>query len=140
MPCASRRCVLQRTLPATLEAVEAFLIEFKRSACPPGTAERFAAELLLREALTNAVVHGCRSAAGKQVRCAIRFKQGDLLIRVEDDGDGFDWRSAQRSRAAAAECSGRGLEILRSYATRVRFNDKGNVVIILKRSQKGNPQ
>ena len=53
----------------------------------------FAAELLLREALTNAVVHGCHAESGKQVRCSMRLKGRRLLIVVDDDGDGFDWRS-----------------------------------------------
>jgi serine/threonine-protein kinase RsbW len=140
MPCASAACGLRRTLPATLEAIEAFLIEFKRSACPAERADRFAAELLLREALTNAVVHGCRSDANKQIRCAVRFGPAVLLIRVKDDGEGFDWRSAQRCGASLTECSGRGLEILRCYATHVRFNNKGNVLTILKRFKKGKPQ
>ncbi len=56
-----------------------------------------------------------------------------------DDGDGFDWRAVLQRRkentatTAATAASGRGLEILLRYATRVRFNEKGNAVTIVKR-------
>ena len=127
-------CELRTALPATLEAIEKFCVEFRqrcqdlrdRAAC-------FATELLVREALTNAVVHGCSADPGKQVRCAMRLNERRLFIAIEDDGDGFDWRAASRNAPAFPDCSGRGIEILRRYATRVRYNDRGNVVTMIKR-------
>jgi anti-sigma regulatory factor (Ser/Thr protein kinase) len=88
---------------------------------------------LLREALTNAVVHGCRSDPSRIVECAVRLRARSLTIAVVDDGDGFDWRSALRREAGTESCSGRGFEIFRKYATRFRFNGAGNVTTILRR-------
>jgi anti-sigma regulatory factor (Ser/Thr protein kinase) len=127
-------CELRAVLPATLEAVEEFFIEFRRRA--RGLLDRvdcFAAELLVREALTNAVVHGCHADAARQIRCSLRLRSRRLLIVVADDGDGFDWRTAWRKTAVFPDCSGRGIEILRKYASRVRFSERGNVVTMLKR-------
>ena len=63
----------------------------------------------------------------------LRLKGRRLLIAVEDDGDGFDWRAAWGNSADLSDCSGRGIEILRKYANHVRYNDKGNVVAMIKR-------
>ena len=93
----------------------------------------FAAELLVREALTNAVLHGSHGDASKNVRCVLRLRRRRLFIAVQDEGAGFDWRAARSATAKVPESSGRGMQILRTYATRVRFNDKGNVVTMIKR-------
>lgn len=61
-------------------------------------ANGFAPELLLREVLTNAVVHGCHTDPRKQVCCSLRVKGGRVLIAVEDTGDGFDWRAGGPNR------------------------------------------
>jgi len=120
-------------MPATLQAVEEFIAEFCRQLqAHLGQSQSFDAQLLAREALINAVVHGCGSDAGGQVRCRVRLKGGCLTILVADSGKGFDWRAARAREAGLAEASGRGIEILRKYATRVRYNDKGNAVTISK--------
>jgi anti-sigma regulatory factor (Ser/Thr protein kinase) len=130
----SRHDDLRTSTPATAEGIEALCGEFRRRCgVLPRHADRFLAELLLREALNNAVLHGCRSDPAKKVRCRVRLQDAKITIAVSDDGDGFDWRAERNGHAPAARDSGRGLEILRKYATRVRFNSKGNGVTILKR-------
>src|ERR1035441_6135746 len=129
-------CEMRAALPATLEAAEKFLIAFRWwGQAILNRAQSFASELLLREALTNAVVHGCRADPGKQVRCSLRLNGRRLLIAVEDDGEGFDWHAAARNSAAFAQCSGRGIELLRLYASGFRYVCRGNRVTILKRFQ-----
>jgi len=125
---------LRRAMPATLEAAEEFFADFRRAS--QGLLDRvnkFDAELLLREALTNAVVHGCDANPNMQVRCILRLNRRRLLIIVQDDGDGFDWRAAWNHAADLADCSGRGVEILRRYANHVRYNNRGNAVAMIKR-------
>lgn len=127
-------CEMRRSLPATLQAVEEFFVVFRqRSQALLDRVDCFAAELLVREALTNAVLHGCHADPSKQVRCSLRLKGRRLLIAVDDDGDGFAWRAAWSNSAAFSDCSGRGIEILRKYANHVRYNDRGNAVTIVKR-------
>lgn len=131
-------CELKTAMPATLAAVEEFFAEFdRRSRMTMARGNRFAAELLVREALTNAVVHGCGADPGKQVRCWLRLRRNHLFIAVADDGEGFDWRAMREVRAALPDSSGRGIEILRRYANHVRFNEKGNVVTIVKQVNRG---
>ena len=130
-------CELRASLPATLQAIEEFLMEFgRRSQSLLVPRNCFAAELLVREALTNAVVHGCRQNPDKQVRCFLRLRSGRLLIAIADDGEGFDWRAARRTRANLPDSSGRGMEILHRYANHVHFNDRGNVVTMIKQLER----
>jgi anti-sigma regulatory factor (Ser/Thr protein kinase) len=138
MDSARIECELRILLPATLAAIEEFFVEFRLRA--EGLLERrncFAAELLVREALTNAVVHGCAEDPAKKIHCRLRLRRDRLLIAVADEGAGFDWRSAREHTALESDISGRGMEIYYRYAQRVRFNDKGNAVTIIKQFEKG---
>jgi anti-sigma regulatory factor (Ser/Thr protein kinase) len=127
------RCEMRAVLPATLDAVEGFVLQF-RSRCQDVEAgdDRFAAELLLRETLTNAVLHGCHGDPARSVRCVLRAKNRRLLMAVEDEGAGFDWHGAWNRAPVQGGSSGRGLEILRRYATRVRFNRHGNAAFVVR--------
>ena len=117
-------CEMRAALPGTLAAAEKFLIAFRWwSQVILNCANSFAAELLMREALTNAVVHGC----------ILRLNSRRMFISIEDDGDGFDWRAASQNSAAFPACSGRGIEILRRYANALRYDALGKRVTILKR-------
>jgi len=130
----SLRSELRVELPATLEAIESFCVEFQRwRAVTCADLDAFSAELLLREALTNSVVHGVAKNPGERVSCVLRVKRGRLLIAIHDGGKGFDWRAAWNRRADASGTHGRGMEILRRYASAVRFNLSGNSVTLIKR-------
>jgi anti-sigma regulatory factor (Ser/Thr protein kinase) len=135
MRCAARvDFEMRRAMPASFEAAEEFIADFRqRSQALLDRVGCFAAELLVREALTNAVVHGGHTNPAKQIRCCLRLKGGRLLIAVWDDGDGFDWHVARADAATSPDCSGRGIEILLKYASRVRYNAGGNAVTIIKR-------
>ena len=127
-------CEMRAAMPATLPAIEEFFVEFhRRSRNLLDRVNCFAAELLVREALTNAVMHGSHADPGRQVRCFLRLRGKRLLIAVADDGEGFDWRASRAHTARFPEASGRGIEILWKYASWVRFNERGNVVTMIKR-------
>jgi anti-sigma regulatory factor (Ser/Thr protein kinase) len=121
-------------LPASAAAVEQFSMEF-RSRYPAVCRLAFPAELLLREALANSLEHGCQNDPAKRILCAVRAKRGRLLIVVGDEGEGFDWRAAMLRRSAVNVSGGRGIEIFRRYASRFRYNAKGNAVALLMRFQ-----
>jgi len=129
---------IRAVLPAILDSVESISAEFRsRSKCTLPPRAGFAAELLLREALTNAVIHGSGANPAMPVHCAIRMRDRKLIIAVADCGPGFDWRGRYGWTADIASCSGRGLEIFRKFATRVRFNARGNAVTIVKVFEEG---
>jgi hypothetical protein len=141
---------LRRSLPATAAAAESFCSEFREwHEREIGGVNAFAAELLLREALANSILHPTESSRAAQsespaaserfvscaVRCTREGKLGRLLIVVSDAGEGFDWRKALRRQPKMAQANGRGLAIYRTYADRFRFNAAGNSIALLKRFQ-----
>jgi len=121
-------------LPASLEAIEEVCVRFHEwRALHCAGLEPFPSELLLREALTNSVVHGASEDPRRKISCVFRARKCRLLIAVKDDGEGFDWREAFNRKVDAGDVHGRGIEILRRYANSVRFNPSGNSVTLIKR-------
>jgi anti-sigma regulatory factor (Ser/Thr protein kinase) len=129
---------LERTVPATLDAVDRLCAEMRGGffqAVP--AAERFAVELLLREALTNAVQHGVKGAAEGVVSCRVRMIRGGIEMCVADSGAGFDWRMRRAEASPPLAESGRGLAILERYSSSLRFNRKGNGVRVTRMFKQG---
>jgi serine/threonine-protein kinase RsbW len=92
----------------------------------------FAIELLLREALNNAVLHGCDESPLLSFSCRLMFSERELTIEVCDDGLGFDWRRKLESIPAHSDESGRGLSIYALYASSIKFNESGNCITLTK--------
>ncbi len=128
-----RRWRLARTLAPTLEAVDALCAEVRRrlkgKASP---ADWYGVELLLREALTNAVLHG-GGGEGFPVRCEVTVGARRVRMVVADKGPGFDWKAHLVSETPESATSGRGLRIYSHYADRVAFNAVGNRVVLERR-------
>lgn len=82
----------------------------------------FSPRLCLEEALVNAVVHGNANEASRRVR--VQFvEQGDTcIVRVFDEGKGFDVDKIQM--ADCATLGGRGVCLIREFMEDVRFNRK----------------
>jgi len=105
----SSRIEWRAQVPATLEAIDRFCRAFQHwSADTCANLDSFSTELVLREALTNSVIHGCAENRRKRVSCVLRVKPGRLIIVIRDAGKGFDWRSAWNRRSSVADTHGRG--------------------------------
>lgn len=69
--------------------VEPIMEMMKEMQCACG--KEFEVETALREALANAIIHGARGDAGKQVQCSVACDEDrGMLIVVRDPGEGFD--------------------------------------------------
>jgi serine/threonine-protein kinase RsbW len=56
-----------------------------------GAGKEFEIELALREALANAVLHGCKADPSKRIECSVTSEEKrGILIVVRDPGNGFD--------------------------------------------------
>jgi serine/threonine-protein kinase RsbW len=88
--------------------------------------DRFAVEILLRESLNNAVLHGCKQDPLLFFSCSLMIAEREVIIEVSDEGTGFDWRSRPETPPDDADESGRGLAIYAIYAHSIHFNDAGN--------------
>ena len=95
-----------------------------------------AVEVAIREALANAIRHGCRGDATLHIRCSFAYEDGDaLLLVVRDPGSGFDpARVADPLDAAnTLNLGGRGILLMRALMDDVQFVDGGREVRMRKR-------
>ena len=81
------------TIPADVMAitplVESIMDQVRDMSCAVG--KEFEIETSLREALANAIVHGCRGDCTKEVQVCIACEENHgILIIVRDPGPGFD--------------------------------------------------
>ncbi|NLE60693.1 MAG: ATP-binding protein [Planctomycetes bacterium] len=87
----------------------------------------FALRILLREAALNAVTHGCGDKPGGQVQMALVFGDADVKLIVEDNGPGFIWENREADFDVTGD-GGRGLPLMKVYASKVSYNEAGNRV------------
>lgn len=123
---------LLRVLPSRLDQVDAVCSEVRALCSRRGWSSlAFALELVLRECLNNAIVHGNGRDPRKRVELELVNRPRWVRVRIADEGPGFDWRAVRRRSLPAGEVpGGRGLPITATYARRVRFNAPGNQITV----------
>jgi serine/threonine-protein kinase RsbW len=102
---------------------------------PRATEFEFAIETALREALANAVLHGCKANAEKLVHCEVSCDpSGSVQITVRDPGEGFDpasLASPLHPENLHAD-HGRGVYLIRQLMDEVQYADGGREVRMKK--------
>lgn len=100
--------------------------------------EMFAVRLALEEAIMNAIRHGHRFDRAKHVRIRFQVTPECLLAQIEDQGPGFDPNAVPdpRDPENLEREGGRGLLLMRSYMTWVRYNERGTCVTMCKHHAK----
>ncbi len=90
--------------------------------------------LALEEAVMNAIRHGHHYDRSKHVHLRYHVTQECLLAEVEDEGPGFNPAAVPDPREPEnlERESGRGLLLMRSYMTWVRYNERGTCVTLCK--------
>lgn len=124
---------MKRTVPASLDALEPVSLELRDALASCSRADIFASELLCREALANAALHGCRLDETRNVVFAAKLRADRLTMMITDEGPGFDWRSVSTHTPGDCDICGRGMAIYECYADRVRFNRSGNRLALVRR-------
>ena len=94
----------------------------------------FGVRLALEEALVNSLKHGHRYDPTKRVLVRYKVVHECALVEVEDQGPGFDPRQVPdpTDPANLERPCGRGLLLMRAYASWVRHNQRGNCVTLCK--------
>jgi anti-sigma regulatory factor (Ser/Thr protein kinase) len=95
-----------------------------------------AIQLALQEAVANAIRHGCRGDASRQVRCSVSCDDsGEVLIVVRDPGSGFDPGAIADPLVTAniLKPSGRGIFLMNELMDHVWFADGGREVQMRKK-------
>ncbi len=134
--------LVEETFPSRLDEVERLCAQMRWALKKHHLQEdAFTLELLLREALVNAVVHGNGEDPALKVACRVSLEEDQAVIYVEDQGPGFDWISVSGMDGADAEqgpdgrledSSGRGRAIMDQYADSVKYVPPGNRLILKK--------
>lgn len=104
------------------------ILAFLQTHALPGFND-FETEVVVREGLTNAVVHGNNEDFQKFVTFDASVSAGFLTMTFSDEGVGFDWRAKLAVENVDPESTcGRGILLMRSYGYEVSANERGNRV------------
>ena len=90
----------------------------------------------LDEAFVNAVKHGNKFDAKKLVRITADVSDGEARFTVEDQGEGFDVNSIPDPLDPdnLFKTSGRGVLIIHNVMDEVKYNERGNRIEMVKKS------
>jgi len=111
--------------------------------------------LVLEEALSNSIYHGNMRGSSMlmehtqnhqdmldlksqdmlqtvgKVHLTLNYRPGSLIIVLRDEGRGFDWRNFAACQPPDSEMKfDSGLKIIRTFSSKVGFNDSGNEITI----------
>ena len=141
MPVCSA-CKLNMTIPADPSAIDPVVdgvLEIARAMkCAPG--KEFEIQTAVREALANAILHGCNNDPTQKIQCIVTCDESaELLLVVRDPGKGFepsrvpDPLSAENIRSH----HGRGIYLINQFMDEVRFEEGGRAIHMRARSAPG---
>ncbi|MGB6200451.1 MAG: ATP-binding protein [Candidatus Acidiferrales bacterium] len=127
----------EATLPAEISAISNAVdtaLGLVRSS-GRGHGKEFEIEMALREALANAIVHGCKNDRTKHVEFGMDFNSaGGILIVVRDPGQGFDPAGLPSPTHADNLHSehGRGVFLIHRLMDEVRYERGGTEIHMRK--------
>ncbi len=94
----------------------------------------FRVQLAYEEAIVNAVRHGNRNARDKTVDVELTCCNERVMIRIRDQGEGFDPEKVPdpRQESLLEVPGGRGVLLISEVMSEVYYNDVGNEVTMIK--------
>jgi serine/threonine-protein kinase RsbW len=98
----------------------------------------FAVHLAIEEAFINAIKHGNKMNADKEVKIGYSVSPDKVEISMTDQGSGFDPEAVPDPRLGENlyKSGGRGLLLMQSYMDVVEFNKRGNRVRMVRYKEK----
>lgn len=96
----------------------------------------------LDEAFVNAVKHGNKFDSRKLVRITAEVSSKEARFTIEDEGEGFDVNSIPDplDPANLFKTSGRGVLFIYNIMDEVRYNERGNRLTMVKKSENASDQ
>jgi serine/threonine-protein kinase RsbW len=125
--------VIKADVGAISPVVDSVMEITRKMGCAKG--HEFEIETAIREALANAIKHGCSDDTSKQVRCCVACDESrGMLIIVSDPGQGFDPATIPSPLAGQQLYSehGRGLYLINQLMDQVWFSGGGTQIHMLK--------
>lgn len=100
-------------------------------------------DVAVREAVANAIKHGNAQDPGKQVHVDLYREGDDVVIRVEDEGIGFDPAQLQNPLAPEnlLKPNGRGIFYMKSFMDDIHYGPRpgGGTIVTLRKKVAGTP-
>lgn len=86
----------------------------------------------LTEAVNNAIIHGNKKDESKQVCIECEQSKKTIVLKVEDEGNGFNVMNVKDPLAPERRsmCGGRGVMIMNELCDRVHYHKNGSKVEI----------
>ena len=127
-------------LPSHIEAVAdaaATVNDFMRN-CGVSDESAFGIEMAVREAVTNAMVHGNQEDEAKSVEVIFNCHENELEVEIRDQGEGFDPAHVPdpTDPENLMKTSGRGIFLMRTFMDEIEWTNRpegGTVVRMTKR-------
>jgi serine/threonine-protein kinase RsbW len=96
---------------------------------------RFKLQVVLSEALANAILRGNQEALDKWVEVRAELRADLIRVYVTDEGPGFDPSVVPEpiQPDQIDEAGGRGLFLIRKLVDAVQFNEQGNSICMILR-------
>lgn len=121
----------------TVDAAENAVVDAARL-CGLNEDQQYEIGMAVRESVVNAVMHGNKQDANKQVRLTVQSEGDGLSVVVEDEGEGLDLSDVANPTEAGnlLRTSGRGLLIIQAYTDEFaveRRQPRGTRVRLVKR-------
>lgn len=128
----ARQVVIGSDLHAARQVEEQILLEAQKMGFTEESA--FAIRLALEEAVVNAHKHGNRCDPRKHIVVSYEVTPQRLVIRVRDEGEGFDPHIIPDPTAPdrISLPNGRGIMLMRAYLDEVDYSESGNEVQLVK--------
>jgi anti-sigma regulatory factor (Ser/Thr protein kinase) len=125
------------TLPADVTAISPVVDWVMRlvDELEYGDQKEFEIEMSLREALANAILHGCKADPTKKVECSVSGdREQGILIVVRDPGVGFDAKTlpCPTSDSNLRSDHGRGMFLINTLMDEVTHECNGTVIRMRK--------
>lgn len=131
---------ISQTIPSRLEAIPdliSSLVE-KLYHLPLDEYTVFNIKLAIQEAVINAVEHGNKLKPELSVVVDISADSRSLVIKVTDQGEGFDYKSIPDPTVPEniEKLRGRGIFLIQYLMDRIEFSNKGRTISMIKRLKK----
>jgi anti-sigma regulatory factor (Ser/Thr protein kinase) len=137
---ACSTCRLDVTIPAEVNAispvVDGVMQIAREMKCAEGHEDQV--DLALREALANAILHGCDNDPSKKVECCVLCEgSSEIIIVVRDPGKGFipEAIASPLTSENLYSTHGRGIYLINQLMDEVRFEARGTEIQMKKRSR-----
>ena len=123
-------------MPSQLELVDGFVSSLLKR-IPQLNEDKdtlFNIKLALHEAIINAVKHGNKMNPNLPVQVDIKKDEGQVVIQVKDQGDGFDYKNLPDpiTPENLEKLNGRGLFLIQNAMDRVEYADGGRIIKMVK--------